>query len=270
MKKLDRLGWAEGLSFSAYGLRIGIRSTRRGTLGRVRGILPFGWKRIRYSTVDRIYSIVIPTVKKNSRVKRYNVLYNALTVLARTMNREDIYTALESDLALYVAGESRREMFVHGAVVGWRGRGIVFPGKSFSGKSTLVAALVKAGATYFSDEYAVMDSKGRVFPYPIQIGLRSPGRDGTLKRFPMIPRNRIARRPVPIGMIVLCNYRKGAQWRPQTCSPGRAALSLLSNAMSAQRNPKKTMRIVQHLVSSVPVLKGIRGEARDVAGNLLV
>ena len=43
-------------------------------------------------------------------------------------------------------------------IVTWgRGRAIVIPGRTFSGKSTLVAELVRAGATYYSDEYAVED-----------------------------------------------------------------------------------------------------------------
>ena len=33
------------------------------------------------------------------------------------------------------------------------------PGSSFTGKTTLVAALVRAGATYYSDEYAVLDER---------------------------------------------------------------------------------------------------------------
>jgi hypothetical protein len=42
---------------------------------------------------------------------------------------------------------------------------MVLPGKSFAGKTTLVAALVRAGAEYWSDEYAVLDANGDVHPY---------------------------------------------------------------------------------------------------------
>jgi hypothetical protein len=33
---------------------------------------------------------------------------------------------------------------------------------SYSGKTTLVSELIRAGATYYSDEYAVIDERGRV------------------------------------------------------------------------------------------------------------
>ena len=39
------------------------------------------------------------------------------------------------------------------------------PGRSLSGKSTLVLSFVERGADYYSDEYAVFDSEGRVHPY---------------------------------------------------------------------------------------------------------
>jgi hypothetical protein len=36
----------------------------------------------------------------------------------------------------------------------------VLPGRSFAGKTTLVAALVQVGAEYWSDEYPVLDAEG--------------------------------------------------------------------------------------------------------------
>jgi hypothetical protein len=65
-----------------------------------------------------------------------------------------------------VAENARRWIFVHAGVVAWRGQAIVIPGATQSGKTSLVAALVRAGAEYFSDEYAVFDARGRVHPLP--------------------------------------------------------------------------------------------------------
>ena len=38
-----------------------------------------------------------------------------------------------------------------------------------------MAALIEAGAVYYSDEFAVVDPDGWVYPYPQPLGLRSPG-----------------------------------------------------------------------------------------------
>jgi predicted ATPase len=44
-----------------------------------------------------------------------------------------------------VATEAPRRVFVHAGVVGWKGQAILVPGRSYSGKTTLIAALMKAG-----------------------------------------------------------------------------------------------------------------------------
>jgi len=64
-------------------------------------------------------------------------------------------------------------------VVAWRGRAILLPGRSYVGKSTLVMELVRAGAVYYSDEYAVLDARGRVHPFAQPVALREPD-GGTL------------------------------------------------------------------------------------------
>src|SRR6266700_1389758 len=155
MAKLDRLGWADGLCFTSYGLRIGIRVNEPEVLARLPDHLPPGWKSARSPIVDRLYA--------------------GAARLARTKALEELFEPLESDLQMFVAEWARRRVFVHAGVVGWRGQAIVIPGMSFSGKSTLVAALVRAGATYYSDEYAVFDARGRVHPYARKLSLRMEG-----------------------------------------------------------------------------------------------
>lgn len=51
MEKLDRLGWAAGISFRAYGVRVGIRTTTPDVLPLIYPLLPPGWNRSR----DRLW-----------------------------------------------------------------------------------------------------------------------------------------------------------------------------------------------------------------------
>src|SRR5947207_3389834 len=166
MEKLDRLGWADGISFRSYGLRIGIRTNNAEVLEQVEKRLPFGWKPARSPIVDNLYSIVAPGDRSRPNVRRFKLLYKGIERLARTMNLDELLFDLEIDLHSYVATATKRRMFLHAGVVGWDGRAIVFPGKNFSGKTNLVTAFLRAGATYYSDEFAVLDSRGRVHPYP--------------------------------------------------------------------------------------------------------
>lgn len=58
-------------------------------------------------------------------------------------------------------------LFVHAGVVAWDERAIVLPGVSRAGKSTLVLALLAAGARFLSDELLVWDAANgvaRAFP----------------------------------------------------------------------------------------------------------
>ena len=84
---------------------------------------------------------------------------------------EEVYWWLRQDIDQAVARRSPRLLFVHAGVVGWRGLAIVIPGRGSTGKSTLVAELVRRGAVYYSDAFAVLDEAGRVHPYRGAIGL---------------------------------------------------------------------------------------------------
>ena len=165
MDKIDRLGWAAGINFISYGLRIGVRVNDPAIIDKVTEQLPPDWKPTTSSVVDRVYSIIAGGAGSRPGIRRYSLVYANAGRIARTPELFQALDAFESDLQLYVAEEAPRRVFVHAGVVRWRGKAILIPGRSFSGKTTLTAELVKAGATYYSDEYAVLDGQGRVHPY---------------------------------------------------------------------------------------------------------
>ena len=76
----------------------------------------------------------------------------------------ETFRAAASRIELLVAAALPDRVAVHAGVVAFAGRAVVIPGPSHSGKSTLVQALVEAGATYLSDEFALLDEAGRVWP----------------------------------------------------------------------------------------------------------
>ena len=61
---------------------------------------------------------------------------------------------------------------VHAGVVAWNGCVVLLPGASHAGKTTLVTELLKRGAVYYSDEYALLNAEGRVHAYPRALMLR--------------------------------------------------------------------------------------------------
>src|SRR5262249_10896677 len=158
-----------------YGVKIGIRANKREWLTRVLHHLPSEYEVVSTPTVDRMYSLIIGGPARRSGVRRLNLLYGDHQRLARSANVDEVFDRVESDLRLFVAELARNRIFVHAGVVGWKGKAIVIPGPSYSGKSTIVAALVRAGASYYSDEYAVFDARGRVHPFAKDLEMRDNG-----------------------------------------------------------------------------------------------
>jgi hypothetical protein len=204
------------------------------------------------------------------KLRLFHVLYADAARVARTLELEDALDALESNLQLYVAEAAPRYLFVHAGVVGWRGRAIVMPGRSLSGKTSLVAALVRAGATYYSDEYAVFDRRGRVHPYARPLGVREQGpRARATKRPVETLGGRAGARPLPVALVLASEYKAGARWRPRVLSPGEGALALLAHTVAARREPERTLSLLQRVVSGAELLQAVRGEAGPCAEHLL-
>lgn len=269
MTKIDRLGWADGLSFVSYGVRIGIRVKDTRALNFVEERLPPGWKISGSPVVERLYSLILGGAGERPGVRRFSLLYGNITRLARTTNQDEALDIFESDLSLYVAEMARRRVFIHAGVVGWKGQAILLPGRSLSGKSTLIAELVRAGATYYSDEYAVLDGRGRVHPYPRPLQIRD-AESTRQKKYPVEAfGGQAGTKPLPVGLIAVSTYQPGARWRPHTLSAGRGTLELLANTVSARRQPENALAALQQVVARAPVLKSLRGEATETVDLIL-
>lgn len=267
MRKVDRLGWAAGLAFESYGRRVGVRTNRAEELERLKSQLPPGWKPSRAAAVERLYSLVFGGPEERRGARRFHLLYEDSERVERTHDEGVLLGAFGSRLRLFVAEWARRRVFVHAGVVGWRGRAVIVPGRSFVGKTTLVAELVRAGATYYSDEFAVLDERGRVHPYAKPLSLREGGRQTNheVEAFG----GRAGARPLPVGLVVLSSYREGARWRPRALSAGRGVLALLDNTVSARREPERALSALREVAVGAPVLKGARGEAAETARAIL-
>ena len=270
MERVDRLGWAAGLSFTSYGLRLGLRVNDPAVLPRLIDRLPPGWRPAPSRNFREIYSFVVGGETKRPGLRRYHMAYQGPNRLSRTHDLDEAIEAFESDLRLYVALWARRRVFIHAGVVEWRGRAIVLPGPSYSGKSSLVSALVQAGATYYSDEYAVLDASGRVHPYPAALRTRT-GESRWPRRAPAESLGGGARplRPLRVGLVAVSQYRDQARWRPRPLTRGQGALALLSNTVPAQLRPKEALQAIGNILSGTRILKGARGEATAMASDLL-
>jgi len=269
MKKVDRLGWAAGFSLRSYGVRIGIRSNDAAALAQVQKLLPGEWENTNLPVVDRLYSILVGGAGARANVRRFSLLYGDHLRLARDLDLDRVLEAFDSDLRLFVAEFAKHRVFVHAGVVGWKGKAIVIPGRSFSGKSTLVAEFIRAGATYYSDEYAVFDSRGRVHPFSKPLQLRENGKQTQSTINISEIGGHSGTRPLSVGMVLMTQFKDGARWRPRKLTPGRGVLQLLFNTVSARRNPQKALETLERVAAQAEVLKGVRGHATEIVPVVL-
>jgi hypothetical protein len=173
-----------------------------------------------------------------------------------------------SMLRIVVAEHAQSSVFVHAGVVSWEGKAIVIPANSFQGKTTLVAELVKAGAEYYSDEYAVLDEHGLVHPFPRDLSIRD-------KRFVEndVPveslGGKIGSVPIPVGAVLLTEYREKAEWNPQRLTRGQGIMEVLPHTIPRNINTKFSLKVLNAALSDAIILKGPRGDAAELATKLL-
>jgi hypothetical protein len=269
MKKVDQLAWTVGFSLKSYGVRIGIRSNDSAALDRACRHLPSEWEKTASSAVDRVYSIWVGDAGPRADVRRLSLLYGDHMQLARTPDLDNVFETLESDLRIFVAELAKHRVFVHAGVVGWKGQAILIPGRSYSGKSTLVAEFVRAGATYYSDEYAVLDSRGRVHPFSKPLELREEGKFSQTKITVAELGGHSGTKPLPVGLVLMTQFKSGAHWRPRKLTAGKGVLEMLFNTVSARRSPERALATLQRVTAQADVLKGIRGDAKKVVPAVL-
>jgi hypothetical protein len=174
---------------------------------------------------------------------------------------------LDARIRAHVAANAPDHVFVHAGVVLWRDRAIVMPGRSRAGKSTLVAAFLRAGAEYASDEFAVLDAEGLVWPYPRRLSIRDGS--GVTEVEAAALGARCAAGPAPIGLVLITRFVAGAAWTPRSMGAAGGVSTLMANTPVARAAPDRVLRVLGRAAAAAPVLEGPRGEAVPTADAIL-
>ncbi len=173
-----------------------------------------------------------------------------------------------SILRIFVAEHARDTVFIHAGVVGWKGKAIVIPASSFAGKTTLVAELVKNGAEYYSDEYAVLDDEGLVHPFPRDLSVR----DAEFTPYDVSVEElggKIGSKPIPVGTVLITSYDEGATWDPRRLTVGRGMLEVIPHTIPRNLNAEFSLKVLNTALKDAIILQGFRGEARYFAARFL-
>ena len=264
-ERLDRTVWRAGLAFYSFGASLGVRVNDPSVWPQIATLLPPKFITAESPLVETLFSLRTADPETRPGVRPYHLLYRGIEQIARTRDFAEALGVLESHLHTQTAEAATDALFVHAGVAAWRGRAIVVPGRSFSGKTSLTAALVRAGAEYLSDEYAVFGADGLVSPYPKTLSLRDGAGQPLEKRTAESLGGRVAAGPLPVALILDTRFVPEARWRPRAVSAGAALWTLLDNTVQVRRRPEWALSVLNRAVAGTRAVKSRRGEADAVA-----
>src|SRR5687768_6657120 len=81
--QVDRFGWTSGCSFSAYGLRLGLRANDQGVLAAAQEAVPLSWQAAATGEVDILYSLRVEDSVAHQRRASDYLLFCDSTLVAR-------------------------------------------------------------------------------------------------------------------------------------------------------------------------------------------
>jgi hypothetical protein len=250
------------VSFEAFGVQLGLTFDDPELEPRIQEILPPGRTPAELGPAATVFAL------RETGPDAYEVTIGGAPAVEHASLGVAL-TLLDSQMRLTIAANAQDWLFVHAGVVAREDLALVLPGATFTGKTTLVHALVQAGATYYSDEYAVLDEAGLIHPYPRPLSIRTNDGSGMLERRADVI-GRVARDGhAHLAAVAVTRYRPEAEWRPHRISAGQGLLALLANSVPAQERPAQTLRILRRALNGATVLEGDRGEAGPVASALL-
>lgn len=258
----------------------------------------YSWSFESYGAVIRICSNARDFITQAEEVARRSLLSNVKTVatsrkpdqvieltksksgsyrfahngkyLASGRSRKKFFKFFDTIVRVSVGESAKNLVFIHAGVVGWKGRAILMPGDSFTGKSTLVAALVKNGADYYSDDFAILDAKGLVQPFPRAISMRT--NDGNYTPYELsIDKlgGAVGKKRVPIGMILFTEYKTRTRWNPEVLTPGQGILEIIPFILSFKPQPEFSLKVLNKVADNAIIASSSRGHAEHFAKTLL-
>ena len=183
---------------------------------------------------------------------------------------EYLFKHFDSLIRATVAEDAVDRVFIHAGAVGWKGKAIVMPADSFQGKTTLVAELVRNGADYYSDDYAIFDLNGLMYPFPRTLTMRADDESHT--GFEVTAEElggEVGSAAIPVGTVLFTGYDPAATWQPKLLSAGTGVLEMIPYTFSFRERPDFSLPVLNNIASRAIILFSQRGSAEEFAKTFL-
>ena len=179
------------------------------------------------------------------------------------------------DVSARAVQEEHGFLALHAGAVAYRGSGVLLPGPSNSGKTTLSAALTRAGFDYLSDEVALIDpGDGRVHSFPRPMWMERP----TVEKFPDLLARRAgavrpqypvlaeelrpgsAGGPCPVRFVVAPIYSPGAPTELELMNRGQAVVLLCRNSFNFSGFGRAGLELLARVVRGAACYRLLMGD----------
>jgi hypothetical protein len=266
-RKIQKSRFCHQIHLESYGVKIRISSNDSATIDAIAERLPM-------VLVNR-YHLTSPVDADHKFYYVWNSsgrdsLYKEGSMVGIRREREGLLDQLGSYIRITVAEFAVDKVFLHAGVVSWKGKAIVMPAKSFEGKSTLTAELVRLGALYYSDEYAVLDKDGNVSPFPKMLSIRGGVDERAQTDYPVEAfGGKAGIEKIPVGMVLLTIFKPKAKWNPRILSSGKGVIEIIRNTVPIRNDPSFTLAVLNRLAQTAKIVKSPRGDASESAGRIL-
>lgn len=256
------------IDFEGFGVEIGIECDEIEILSRIKNILPDvipnNLRFKKSAKPEHLFKIEHEQSSGKIKVSKNDeesLIYG---------NEDRLIEYLSSQIRITVAEFAESKVFLHAGAVGWKNSAIIIPGKSFSGKTTLVSELIRHGAEYYSDEYAVLDEDGFLHPYPKMLSMRGiVGEYEQVDTSPDLFGAKIGRKKIPVGLILITEFKKQAKWKPKILNPGAGVLEILQHTIPIRFKPDFVLNVLKKTAGRAIIAKTKRDEARQTIPLIL-
>lgn len=180
-----------------------------------------------------------------------------------------LFTLIQQTADNAVIQRLRNKVAIHAGTVVYQGKAIAVSGPSGSGKSRLIQELVRQGAEYASDEYAILDLQGRVHPYPRALMIR---RDGD-QQYPVLPSDlqaTVREQPAPAALFLFLRYQQGMNgMEVEPLEASEFLIRLLKSTPQIMDDQPHLLGPLKATASLAKSYAGVRGEVPRAAAEIL-
>ncbi len=158
---------------------------------------------------------------------------------------------LTNEIIYHCIAQNDFQHAIHAGAVHRGEKGIILPGKSGSGKSSLTAWLIAKGYYYLTDDLVMLSNDGRISPFTRPISLKSdqfqfflpflkglPGKIVSDETGSMIPHRllnpKYAYSEPPLTSILFPEFRRGSDAEFHELSPAKSCAMLLESQMNGR------------------------------------